>query len=248
MLGSTIEDDVLIFDSPDDRRLIQIEAAADPAFARKIDAMLSKPDGEKQVVMYARKAIVNELDPKAYPETRGQWPKLRSAVAKLSTEIPKAIVDYVDSLPIEDRVKALDSISVKAASFTAGLGELGQLDIIASLIGTVVNAGVSVYNAQVISSTQQQIAQKQLQANELAIQANEDVANAQAAVAKAKAAQAVQATLPAPVASAVQSAIESLPSSLQIPVAGLVSLLSTDVGGGIPAWLVGVVIYMTARR
>jgi hypothetical protein len=248
MLGSTVEEDVLVFDSPDDRHLIQVEAAADPAFAKKISAMLSRPDGEKQVVMYARKAIVNELNPSAYPETRGQWPKLREAVSRLSTEIPKAIVDHVDSLPLEDRVKALESISSRVESLTASLGELGQLDIIASLIGTVVNAGVSVYNAQVISSTQKKIANQQLQANELEIQQSQDIANAQAAVAKAKAAQAVQATLPAPAATAVQNVIEALPTSLQAPVAGLVSLLSTDVGGGIPAWLVGVVIYMSSGK
>jgi hypothetical protein len=247
MLGSTIDEEVLAFTSPDDRTLIATEASSDPAFAKKISAMLSRPDGEKRVVMYARKAIINELDPSSYPETRGQWPKLRSAVDKLSKEIPKAIVDYVDSLPLDQRVAALENIASKGASFTAGLGELGQLDIIASLIGTVVSAGVSVYNAQVVSSTQQQIAAKQLAANEQAIQANESIANAQAAVAKANAAQAVQATLPAPAANAVQQVIEALPTSLQAPVAGLVSLLSTDVGGGIPIWLVGLVVYMASK-
>lgn len=247
MMGSTVEEEVQVFDSPDDRTLIATEAAADPAFAKKITAMLSQPDGEKQVVMYARKAIINQLDPSSYPETKGQWPKLRSAVAKLSEEIPKAIVDHVDSLPLDERVAALESIAAKGAAFTAGLGELGQLDIISSLIGTVVSAGVSVYNAQLVASTQQKIAANQLQANELAIQANEDMANAQTAIAKAQAAQAVQATLPAPAASAVQQVIEALPTSVQAPVAGLVTMLSTDVGGGIPLWLVGLVAYLVVK-
>jgi hypothetical protein len=249
MPAAVSDEEALVFDSPDDRRLIATEAASDPSFAKKISSMLAKPDGEKQVVMYARRAIINELNPSLYQETVGQWPKLRSAVSKLMIELPKAITSNIDQLPMDKRAQAIEALSSMGSSPSSiGIGDLGQFDIIASLIGTLASATASVYSASIVSSTQKQIAADQLAANEQEIQAQEAAANAQTAVAKAQAAQAVQATLPAPAAGAVQQVIEALPTSLQAPVANIVSMLSTDMGGGIPLWLVGVGVYLFAKN
>lgn len=248
MSGPSIQESVRVFQSPDDRRLIAAEAAADPVFARKVSAMLSQPDGESQVVAYAKKAILNEMDPSLYPETSGQWPKLRAAASKLTTELPKVIVDMVNQAPPEDRPAALQELSARCDEVLFGMGELGQLEIIGQLIGAVASAGVSLYDAQLQSSTQKQIASMQLQANEQAIQAQEAEAAAQTAVAKAQAAQATQATLPPPAATAIQNTIEALPTALQAPVASIVTMLSTDIGGGIPLWLAGLTIYLITKK
>lgn len=245
MTDAALEDKALIFDSPDDRRLIAAEAAANPVFARKLSAMLSEPDGERMVVMYARKAVLNELNPSIYPETRGQWPKLRAAVSKLIVELPRAITDAIDRMPLEDRTRALEEMS-KARNIgeVLGLGDLGQWEIIGQLVGAVAGAATSIYNTKLQNDTAKQIANMQLQANEQAIQAQIAQANAQKAIALAQTAQALQQTLPAPIASAAQNVISSLPEVIQKPVSSIVGVLSTDIGGGIPIWMVGLGVYL----
>lgn len=243
--AAPVEDQAMVFDSPDDRRLISAEAAADPAFARKLSAMLSGPDGEKAVVMYARRAVLNELDPSLYPETRGQWPKLRSAVSKLIVELPRAITDAIDRMPLEERTRALEELSkVKSVGEVLGLGDLGQWEIIGSLVGAVAGAATSIYNTKLQTDTAKQIANMQLQANEQAIQAQIAQSNAQRAIANAQTAQALQQTLPPPIATAAQNVISALPSAIQAPVSSIVGALSTDIGGGIPIWMVGLGIYL----
>jgi hypothetical protein len=247
MLSATAElnQKAMVFDSPDDRRLIAAEAAADPAFARKLSAMLSLPDGEKRVVMYARKAVLNELNPASYVETRGQWPKLRKAVSLLISELPRAITDAVDRMPADKRGEAISKIEKTGdVAGILGLGDLGQFEIIGQLIGVVAGAATSIYNAHLQTTTQKQIADMQLQANMAQIKAQEDMAQAQIAISNAQIAQALKATLPAPIASAAQSVISALPAALQGPVGSVISAISTDVGGGIPLWLPALGIYL----
>jgi hypothetical protein len=240
-----LDQKALVFDSPDDRRLIAAEAASDPAFARKLSAMLSLPDGEQRVVMYARKAVLNELNPASYPETRGQWPKLRSAVSKLIVELPRAITDIIDRMPVDQRIAAISKIRETGdVAGVLGLGDLGQWEIIGQLVGAVAGAATSVYNTRLQATTSKQIADMQLQANMAQIKAQEDMAQAQIAISNAQVAQALKATLPAPIAGAAQSAISALPAVLQGPVSSVVAAISTDIGGGIPLWLPALGIYL----
>lgn len=243
--GPALEEKAAVFQSPDDRRLISAEASSDPAFARELSRMLSLPDGEKRVVDYAKKAVLNELNPGLYPETSRKWPKLRKAVSLLVSELPGAIVDSIDRLPLSERTAALAALARgEGVVAPISLGDLGQFEIIGSLIGSIAGAAASIYNTKLQTSTARQIADMQLRANEQAIQAQTAEAQARTAIANAQVAQALQQTLPAPVANAASSVIASLPPVIGGPVGTLVTALSTDIGGGIPIWMAGLGIYL----
>ena len=121
----TFEERVSIFDSKYDRSLLLSEAKLDPAFGRRIEKTLALPDGEMRVAMSARRAFVNELDPRLYPESKGTWKALRSLTPSL----------------MKSAMKVIESGDPKAL---AGLGDLGQWDIIGQIAGAVVQAGASV--------------------------------------------------------------------------------------------------------
>lgn len=216
-MNTGVESQINIFRSKDDRDLILLEAKNDPEFERQLSEVLKLPDGQERVALSARKAVLNELSPDLYPEMVGAWPILRSVILKA--------MDAVKS-STSQKIVTIDP-SLK------GLGELGQFDfsVLAPLISSIAGAGASIYSASVMSSTQKQIASEQLQANMQEIQAQEAMAAAQKAIANAQTTQAVQAVLPA---------------ALATPVAGVVNTMKTDLGGGIQLWevlLLGYFLY-----
>lgn len=216
--AAVLDREAAVFDSPDDRALIRREAAADASFGRKIAQMLRAPDGEERVAVFAKQAVLNEIDPKQFPQTRGSWNLLRAATRKLMEELPPAIVASVSKMPLQDRAKALEAIqSGQAFPFKpVTLGELGQFEIVGSLINSVAGAAATAYSAYLNSSTQKQIADMQLEAQKRQLQAQMAMANAQTAMANASISQPIQSAL----------------STLQMDM------------GGIPLWMLALGVYL----
>ena len=216
-MNTAVESQVNIFRSKDDRDLILLEAKNDPEFERQLSEVLKLPDGEEQVTISARKAFLNELSPDLYPEMAGHWPILRTVVTKAMDAVKNSTSQKVVTIDPKP----------------SGLGDLGQFDILGPLISAVAGAGASIYSASVQSSTQKQIANEQLQANMQEIQAQEAMAAAQKAIANAQTTQAVQAVLPA---------------ALATPVAGAINALKADVGGGFQMWEVLLLGYFVVKE
>jgi hypothetical protein len=197
-VNTAVESQVNIFRSKDDRDLILLEAKNDPEFERQLSEVLKLPDGEEQVAISARKAVLNELSPDLYPEVAGHWPILRSVVNKTMDAVKNSTA------------KKVVTINPKPS----GLGELGQFDILGPLISAVAGAGASIYSASVQSSTQKQIANQQLQANMQEIHAQEAMAAAQKAIANAQTTQAIQAVLPSALAAPVAGVINTMKTDI----------------------------------
>ena len=215
----SVEQAVLIFDSPDDRTLLLEEAAGDPTFARRLEHTLSLMDGEKKVAMSARRAIVNELSSNLYPETKGLWRKLRSVVR-----------DLIDFTSHSIRQGNLDGrIRSDAVRRLQGLGELGQWEILGQVVGAVVQAGASAYTAYNQADTAKQLQQMQIDAQMRAIQAQETIARAQAAMA---ASQAQQAAALAPAGGALTSVMNAASTPIM----------------GVPLWAVAIGLYFLAEK
>jgi len=225
---ATIEKEAQVFEKQDDRSLIKKEAAADPRFARVVAAMLRENDGERKVADFAKRAIMNELNPKEYPETSGYWKLLREAARRATDALPAAIVKTVAKMTPEQRAADLKAVREGRLvtfnpSMLGELGELGQFEIIGSLVGSLAQAGASIYGSYLTNRTQQQISAMQFDAQKAQLQAQMDMARAQQAITAAQAQQAAEASI--------------LPTAIAQPVQAVASALSTDVGG-LPLWLI----------
>lgn len=224
--AATIESGAAVFDKPDDRTLIKREAQADPAFAKLVASMLRGSDGERKVAEFAKQAVLNELNPAQFPETKGYWMMLRKAVRRVTDELPKAMAATVNTMTPEQMEAAYKASLTGSVNFNpkmlGELGDLGQFEIIGSIVGSLVQAGSSVYSSYLQNRTQQQIANLQFQTQQAQLNAQMDMAKAQQAIANAQASQAAS----------------SLPAAIQQPVQAVASVLSSDVGG-IPLWLIG---------
>jgi hypothetical protein len=195
----TIDEAVFVFDSPDDRLLLAKEAEADPSFARRLRVTLSMPDGEKRVTMSARRAIVNELNPALYPESRGLWKQLR--------KVTRDLIGYVSSSVRGDLGAP---IRKEAISRIQGLGDLGQWEILGQVVGAVVQAGASVYTSYNQAQTARSIQQMQIDAQLRQIQAAENIAKANQAMTAAQAQQAP-----------VQTAVANVVDTISTPIMGV---------------------------
>lgn len=167
-----------------DRKILIEEVNADPAFCAKVArAMATLPDWGHQIAASAKEAIANEMNPSKFRHRAGMWPRLRARA--------QALVEAVSAALAKGKVPV-------GTVRMSGLGDLGQWDIIASLVGSIGTAAANVYGASITARTQQQIANTQAQA---AMQA------AQAQISMANAAQAMQSANAAinPVSSALQS-------------------------------------------
>jgi hypothetical protein len=223
--------------SPDiDQQLVLEEMRADPSFGKRIASMLRVPGGERLITLSAQKAIANEFDPKMYPATRGEWQNLRKRAVEMARALPEIVEKEIDRLPFETKMRWVHTIAAggrpEIQVGVRGMGDLGQFEIIGSIVSAIAGAGGSIYSAKVTASAQKDIAQIQAQTAMKDIQAQTAIANAQQAIAKA---QAVQAT-----------------AAAKSTVAGA---LTADIGGGIPLWVlpmalgvVGLVLYFVFRK
>lgn len=204
-----------------DIALIEEESKANPAFGRRIAATLRRPGGEREVSISARKAIANQLDPRMYPESRGEWPVLRRKATALAQALPDLVQAIVDRMPLSEKMAVVRAIADggQPRMVIAGLDDLGQFEIIGSLISSVAGAASSIYGAKVTADAQKDIAKIQATSALQSAQASVAIQNAQAAIAAAQAKQAEQLAT---------AATASSPTGF----------LTKDIGGGVPMWAV----------
>jgi hypothetical protein len=189
-----------------DRKILIEEVNADPAFCAKVArAMATLPDWGHQIAASAKEAIANEMNPSKFRNRAGMWPRLRARA--------QALVEAVSAQLAKGKVPV-------GAARLSGLGDLGQWDIIASLVGSIGSAAANVYGSTVTARAQQDIARQQAQAAMQAAQANIAMANAATAMQSANA-------VINPVSSALQtittSTVAGIPLlALAIPAVGLI--------------------------
>src|SRR5512136_1414439 len=208
-----VPQELLLGFSDTDRQIITEEAMADPKFADRLTETLSSPGGMDKVALCARRAVANEFDPRLFPESRGMWPRLRKLAVEMAKALPDIAEKEIDKLPFETKVALVKEVAAGRNPIGMGffgLADLGQFEVIGSLISSLVGAGASIYNARLTSSTQKSIANIQAGAEMATLQAQIKIADAQKAVAEA------------------QVQIETTQSPI--------GALSKPVIGGIPLW------------
>jgi hypothetical protein len=213
----------LLLDFPEaDRLLITQEAMADPAFGDQLSQILSLPGGPKAVALSMRQSVANEMDSRLYPGSKGMWPVLRKTVVELAGSMPGIIDKELERLPLETLTAMLTVISEGKSPFfftMYGMGAEASAGFgWGSLISTVIDSATSLYNRRVANATAVRVANLQASSAAATERAQLAIANAQQAIANAGAVQA-EAASPA-------------------------SILTKDIGGGIPFWTIPTVILM----
>ena len=213
------QDLALAFPSQVDRQLLELECSNDPAFEAELIELLQETDGLQYVIDAARKAIINDIDPRQYPEMAGSWPMLRNVARDIYDKISR-------------------TSSSPGTYGSPGLSDLGQdfsgiISAIAPILGTLAGAGASVYAAEQQRQAQQYVAQQQLQANMAEIKAQEAMASAQTAIANNQTQQAVSSILP---------------SALATPVAGVINAVTAPVVGGVQLWQLGLLAWFLLKK
>jgi hypothetical protein len=204
-----------------DRTILLDEVKGNPAFCAKIvKCMETRPDWAHRISTAAKESIVNEMDPTKFPERKGDWPKLRERVREMADFVHKEVSRAADALTLPEKIQVVKKIArgdiqVKGLS---GLGDLGQWDILASLAGSLISAGSSVYGAKVTADAQQDIAKINATAAMQNAQAQMAIANANAAIASA------QTQISSPISSTISSLTTSTVAGIPviIPVLGAV--------------------------
>ena len=211
-----------------DRRQIAEEIKANPPFGAWIKAMLRDPDGERLVALSAQKAVANEFNPRLYPETKGQWVTLRRRAVELARSLPDVIDRELERVPFAEKMRIVRAIAAgrrpSVEVSVAGLGDLGQFEIIGTIVSSIAGAASTVYTNRVTTSAQKDIAKIQATTAMKDLQAQISIADAQKAIANAQAAQGG-------------------------------GVLTKDIGGGIPLWVlpvalgaIGVILYFVFKR
>ncbi len=199
----------------DDRKILLDEVAGNPSFCAKVArCMATQPNWEHLIAASAKEAIVNELDPSKFQNRKGMWPKLRARTQELVTSARDSVRAALSSMSRQDKVSVARQLKAGGrvtSSSIAGLGGLGQWDIIASLVGTVGKVGSDVYTANLMADTQEDIARIRANAAMNTIAAQESIARAQASMA-----------------------------AIQSPVGAAVSTLTSSTVGGIPVLLIAI--------
>lgn len=204
----------------DDRRILLEETAADPAFCRKVAVLMeTDPSWAHKVSASAKEAAAIELDPSRRDGPKKAWPLLRARVRDLVSSVAQQARILSSKLTPAERfslVKQIASGQFRAQRAVHGLGDLGQWDIIGSLVGSLANVGGSVYGAMVTADAQKDIAKLQASAAMQGAQAQMAIANANAAIAQA------QAQVSSPIASLTSATVAGIP--VIVPVLGVVAL------------------------
>lgn len=200
-----------------DRMVLIQEVNADAAFCQKVArCMATNPNWGHVIAQSAKEAIVNEMDPSRFKNRAGSWPRLRARVRELFEEVTK--------MGAQGKVAVAAKQTGKSV---AGLGDLGQWDIIASLVGSIGGAAASVYGSSLTARTQEQIAKTQAQAAMQAANAQIAMSNAQAAIIGAQGTIS-QNPLSAAVTSLTSTTVAGIPLlALAVPAVGLIIYFAT---------------------
>lgn len=223
-LTCSLPEDKLASIPADDRKLLIEEASADRGFCSAVAALMrSDASWAHKLSQSAKDAIRNEINPRAPAYGRWRWPKLRARARALLAQIPSDIDRAVSKMTLPQKLEVVRKIasSPKGAKPVSGLGDLGQWDIIASLVGNIGTAAAGIYGAKVTTEAQKDIAQLQANAAMQSAQAQMALANAQAAVNSAQAQMS--------------------------PVGSSVASVLTSTVGGVPMWLIPVGLFLAWR-
>jgi len=209
----------------DDRLILLEETGADPAFCREVARMMAQdPNWAHKLSASAKAAAESVLNPEKYPGSRRTWPKLRARVLDLATEVAVQARRLASQLTPKERfalVKRISAGEFRAPKDVKGLGDLGQWDIIGSLVGSLATAGANVYGSMVTADAQQDIAKLQASAAMQSAQAQIAMAQANAAIAAAQ----VQVSNP------VTSTLSTLTSSTVAGIPVLVPIIGVILAG-----------------
>jgi hypothetical protein len=211
----------------DDRQVLVEETDADPEFCRIVARMMATdPQWDHNISASAKAAAENEINPSK--GKKGGWPRLRARVRDLISHVADQAVQAAARLTPEERfltVKQLSSGQLRLKTpAMSGLGDLGQWDIIGSLVGNLVGVGAGIYGATVTADAQKDIAKLQANAAMQNAQAQIAIANANAAIANAQ----VQ------IANPVSSAMSTLTTS---SIAGIPVIIPVGIALALGLWL-----------
>jgi hypothetical protein len=212
-----------------DRLLITEEAMADPAFGEQLSQVLSQEGGVKAVALCMRHAVVNEMNPRLYPESKGMWPVLRKTVVAVAKSMPEIVEKELARLPLETLTEMLKMVAEGKSPFSVavsgmGAGEFGW----GSLFGSLIEAGAGIFEKKLAGATAVKIEGIKAGGAAATMDAQARIAEAQKAIAEAQAASAPTAA----------------------------NILSADIGMGVPFWAVavpailiaGVSIYFVVKK
>jgi hypothetical protein len=207
-----------------DRSMVLDEVTGNPTLcAWIVRIMKSDPDWTHRISQSAKESVVNEMDPSKFQESRGEWPKLRAKVRELLDHVHENVLKEVSGMTLDQKmsvVRRIASGGKVSVPSVHGLGDLGQWDVIGSLVGSLVSAGAGAYGAYTTTSAQQDIAKLQASSAMQSANAQIAIANANAAIAGA------QAQIANPISSAVSSLTSATVAGIPIivPVLGVIGV------------------------
>jgi hypothetical protein len=189
-----------LFPTVDQRQILE-EIRENPSFGRRIEKMLHHRDGVRMVEQSAKRAALNELDGKSFPESKGEWITLRKRLRVLARDIPAAIERGIEGMTLAEKTRALRAIAqgrgialqLGADATTTAAPATGG-SIWTSLITGIASAASSVYAAKITSDTQKDIAKIQTQSAATQASYANQIAQAQAALAAAQQSAAARAS------------------------------------------------------
>lgn len=210
-----------------DRLLIIEEAMADPAFGDQLSQVLSQEGGVKAVALCMRHAVVNEMNPRLYPESKGMWPVLRKTVVAVAQSMPDIVEKELAKLPLETLTEMLKMVAAGRSPFVVSVSGMGLFDL-GSLFGSLIEAGAGIFEKKLAGATAVKIEGIKAGGAAATMDAQARIAEAQKAIAEAQAASAPTAA----------------------------NILSADIGMGVPFWAVavpailiaGVSIYFVVKK
>lgn len=234
-----------LFTNHDQRQMIE-EMDANPKFGEKLTAMLHDREAVPLVMQSAKRAILNELNPREHPESKGEWLTLRKRFNVLVRELPGTIDKQVKAMTPAQRmavVKAIakhgtPSLQLGATTPTTTAAPAPAGDMWGSIIGGIAQAAGTIYAAKITTDAQKDVAKIQAQTQQQTLAMQQQMAQGQAAIDAARAAAAgggVPAMIPGPGGQMIPN-----------PAAA---------GGGFPIWTIpvgigvlGTILYFVFKR
>lgn len=206
-----------------DRLLLLEETAADPVFCKFVATVMRKdPNWVHHLSDSAKAAAMSVLDPSKQHGGKHAWPMLRARVRTLAADVANQATRLASQLTPAERFQTVKMIAAGGLRQpqSKGLGDLGQWDIIGSLVGSLATAGANLYGAKVTSDAQQDIAKIQATAAMQSAQAQIAMAQANAAIANA------QVQTSNPITSTLQSMTSATVAGIPVivPVLGAVAV------------------------
>ncbi len=186
-----------LFPTIDQRQMIE-EIDANPGFGKKLTAMLHDRNAVPLVMASAKRAILNELNPKDHPESKGEWKTLRKRFNILVNDLPATIDKHVKSMTPAQRMGVVKAIAEHGAP-SLQLGATAPAPaaptypdstggIIGGIVSAIAGAAGSIYAAKITTDAQKDVAKIQANTAQQSLQMQQQMAQNQALIDAARAA------------------------------------------------------------